>query len=115
MFPEKAGIDAQVGVLDKGGLEAGEAREFLGNSVAFLGRNGAPLDELERVFGLRELPGGGDGLLEVGLEIGREFFVEMRGGSKGGQVGEIGQVVGDIGAESLEIHHAGEDDEAVDE
>ena len=109
------GIDALVRVLDQCDVEAGEAGEFLGDGVAFLGGDGAALDQRKCVFGLRKLSRGGDGFLEIGLEIGGEFLMEVGGGGEGGEVGKIGQVIRDIGAEGLEVHDAGEDDEAVDE
>ncbi len=74
------------------------------------GQRGA-LEEGEGVVALGKGAGLGDGLGAVGLEVGWQLAVEVRGGGVAGQIAERSL---EIAAEVFEIDHAGNADEAVD-
>ena len=100
-------------VADDLGLKAGEARQFGDDGLAFAGGQRRALLEGGGILGPDKFVRLGEGLGQIGLQIGRQFLVEMRrrrvGRQKAGRAGRCPARRPD----GAEIQDAGDENQPV--
>ena len=113
LLAEYALVNPQIVVLDDLRLQAGEPHEFGHGLLPFLRGQGIALLQRRGVFTPGKFAGLGERPGQIGLQIGRQFFVELGRRRVGRQIKRERQVVSRLSPDRAEIQHSRNQNQAV--